>query len=1018
MKKIFGLILAVLAGVSITNPAHAGPAVFIAVGTFFGFAGTAALIVGALVVIGGLMVVSALINKGFGKDQGAAAGADPGGRVQTNPDTKYKIPVLYGESFVNSAVTDAYISSDNKVMTYVFTIAESTNQKCRFSASTNGTILTVLGGPSTADGYGTLHVGMTLTSDLGHTAKVVEWVDGVYGGNGTWAVDTDLGVLAAQDWTGTFPVTVEDIYFNDQRLEFDGTETNKAIKGLKYVNTLPYTPDPANPGQYLPEDDVDTNFNGFVNVWVWAGNSTAANNIHGGAVDAYTVIDNGERWKAPDFTSDDRNGERASGLIFAVLKLKYDSDKGFTSLPNMTFKLRNSLDNPAVAFFDYMTSKRYGADQGADTIDADALGDFANYCNDQVEYTPLGEEISSTQKRYVCNGIVDTGKKCMENIETMLFNAACWLTYDVYDGYWTVKPKRDDDPVLFFNDNNIVSGIDISATRLEDLYNIGKVEYYDKLVKDQRQYLQLPINEELRNYNEPDNFLDLTYDMTNTNVQAERLANIEVRQSREDLVITFTAAHYALQCQAGDVIQVENELLGWTAPTFPGGKEFRVIELRETEDNSGLHMQVKALEYNPQVYEDFNISEFTTIDNIGIIGRSSSSNIPQPVVTIGDINNNTGIPNFSITATIPQGLNKGPFDELQIWYSEGDDYAGRGADVNLKGRFEGANGLIVTFISPLSYGSRLWAEPDIKSSIWQDFGATYEFKSLLTGYVTGSGATGRYGTSPQIFSTVLNLFATVNDGEFQGYIADDILYVIPASISGNIQINSAVVPALDNDDDEILPGTYIESDLGVSGSYQTYRLSKSQTVATPASPINIWTKKPYPAQDTYQFLQSVKPTAKLANSDGILFDDVTELPTVITAVITGLPANNENKKYFIKARLGINGVYGPFSDINEVDLEVPNIYWDPDAGARDIATALLKQDMGKIKIPLNGIWQHRSAQFLDQGKIKDGPLPNRTETEWTRPGHIMDLGSFTIEEDPTTAQGLEDFQWQDPSLQE
>ena len=51
---------------------------------------------------------------------------DPGVKVQVNPDTTHKIPVLYGRSHIAGAVTEAQMTADRKTMWYVVTLAEQT----------------------------------------------------------------------------------------------------------------------------------------------------------------------------------------------------------------------------------------------------------------------------------------------------------------------------------------------------------------------------------------------------------------------------------------------------------------------------------------------------------------------------------------------------------------------------------------------------------------------------------------------------------------------------------------------------------------------------------------------------------------------------------------------------------------------------------------------------------------------------------------------------------------------------
>lgn len=54
---------------------------------------------------------------------------DPGVRLQINPSTDNKIPVLYGEAYFGGYITDAQISADYKTMTYCLTLAEVTGNK-------------------------------------------------------------------------------------------------------------------------------------------------------------------------------------------------------------------------------------------------------------------------------------------------------------------------------------------------------------------------------------------------------------------------------------------------------------------------------------------------------------------------------------------------------------------------------------------------------------------------------------------------------------------------------------------------------------------------------------------------------------------------------------------------------------------------------------------------------------------------------------------------------------------------
>jgi hypothetical protein len=50
-----------------------------------------------------------------------------------------------------------------------------------------------------------------------------------------------------------------------------------------------------------------------------------------------------------------------SNLVFAVIKLTYNRERGITRIPNINFTITNSMSLPGDCINDYMTNTRYGA---------------------------------------------------------------------------------------------------------------------------------------------------------------------------------------------------------------------------------------------------------------------------------------------------------------------------------------------------------------------------------------------------------------------------------------------------------------------------------------------------------------------------------------------------------------------------------------------------------------------------------------------------------------------------------
>jgi hypothetical protein len=641
----------------------------------FGFAAIA-----TITSIGVGYVASRIIG---GSVRSGAGQADPtasqGARVQLPPATNNKIPVLYGRGFINGAIVDArLISTDqktNNVMYYNVVLSET----CNVAGAT---------------------------------------------------------------------YTVNDIYWNDLRLIAETTAGNqhKILKGVKKVD---------GPG----EDFEDTNFkkdsNHRVQIRVYAGNSTAAQQIW--PAPATSNQQNAwEFWPDNDWT----NANQMQGLVFAVIRLEFDQENGFTNLPPVTFDITNSISNPALVWQDYMTSTRYGAGLFAEDLNLTAVTAWQNFCDEQITYTSISGS-TPLQKRYEINGPIDTNRSVKDNIDSILRNGGAWMSYDTNEAQWrpiikkaitagdpsvvdthftaSVVPGNGSNGVpigdglmtvtafpegrleagqlivgsiaanttvvnqitpliagetfgqkgryrittstnltnqkfyatasglLEFNDENIISGIALSSTRLDDLYNIYEVEFFDKFNKDQRAYARDSLPTAARNPQEPDNTLSFGLDLCNNSVQAMLIGGMELRQSRDDLAVEFTSSHYGIQAQAGDIIAITNNIYGW-AP-----KLFRVTRIKETETEEGLLLaNIQALEYNGDVYTIESLAEFTTEANIGIPPQVASGNLVTPDdngVVVTDINDNVAVPNIVIGVEIP--ATGGPYDEIQVWYATG-----------------------------------------------------------------------------------------------------------------------------------------------------------------------------------------------------------------------------------------------------------------------------------------------------------------------------------------------------------
>ena len=458
--------------------------------------------------------------------------------------------------------------------------------------------------------------------------------------------DTMTYVLTISEKTQTGSYTAHNVYWNDQRLVFQGD-------GI----TVSYG---------VPPDGVNNNnLNGLVKVWMWAGGSGSANSIGiaGGAapgVNAYDII--------PTAT----NTYLMSDLVFAVIQVKYDGEKGVTGLPTITFEIENSLKNPGNVMYDYLTSERYGAGLPANTINTATFYGSASTAtclaawSDTIPANQFEQDgtTPSTQARYEINGVLNTGDTLKNNLDRLAIASSSWLIFDGKAGEWKAvlnKQATADQltDAMVFDDDNIIGEISLTSTNLEDLYNQIEIQYPNRNSRDQSDFYKAEIDSADRNQLELDNILRMRVDMANSKLHAGRIGNITLRQTRVDLIIQFQADYEALQVEAGDIIKVTNPIYDFTE------KLFRVLKVRETEGEDGtLACEITALEYAASVYEDLTLVDGADKPNNNIPPADSSAALPPPSKPlISNLNPTDNIPNFTLATTISTGTSPVSFVE-------------------------------------------------------------------------------------------------------------------------------------------------------------------------------------------------------------------------------------------------------------------------------------------------------------------------------------------------------------------
>jgi hypothetical protein len=264
---------------------------------------------------------------------------------------------------------------------------------------------------------------------------------------------------------------------------------------------------------------------------------------------------------------------------------------------------------------------------------------------------------TTLETRFSINGLLATENTVLDNLTKLCNATGAWLTYDTYLGKWSVIINKAGASVKSFDDSNIIGPININGTGLNNLYNSVSITYPHEDLKDQKdvQYIEIPNSD--RNPNEPDNELNLTYDIVTNPVQAQLLGFMELKQSRVDKIVTFRTDFRQLGIKAGDIIDITNSIYGFT------NKKFRIVTVRELDaDDGSIQLDITALEYDDAVYDTTNLDRYTRSDASGILGIGSIPAPDQPVVTTYS---NVSRPRVECVTNVNGGL----VDRVEFWYT-------------------------------------------------------------------------------------------------------------------------------------------------------------------------------------------------------------------------------------------------------------------------------------------------------------------------------------------------------------
>lgn len=476
----------------------------------------------------------------------------------------------------------------------------------------------------------------------------------VYGTGWVGGIITDLSittdnqnlyyVLALSEVTNTDPastgnadtITFGDIYFGGRKCVFDGTDTTKVVSLLDESTGL-----------------SDTTISGYLYIYLYRNGSANGANT---ATSAITVMSDANLTYKWD------NTKLMTNCAFAIVKITYNQNANLTGIQQTKFQLTNSRNAPGDCFLDYFVSTRYGAALTLASIDTSTLTALNVYCAGQMTYTTY-TNTTSTQTRFKFDGIIDTNQVIMNNLQTMASCCDCLLRYNELTGLWGVIVQQPTyTSIMNLDDNNIISSIQVTPIDIASTYNIAEVKFCDGTLQDAfltATYNLAIINPSLLYPNEPINKQVINLPLVNNSVRAQYLANRFLEAAREDLQIRCKVNYIGLQLEAGDVVTMTNANYGFASKLFRIGQ---VVE--NFEDDGTITTSLTLMEYNPSIYDDINITQFTPAPNTGIGSPLNFGTLTAPTISL--LSPSTVDPSITLTIT---AASAGIVQYAEVWYS-------------------------------------------------------------------------------------------------------------------------------------------------------------------------------------------------------------------------------------------------------------------------------------------------------------------------------------------------------------
>ncbi len=324
---------------------------------------------------------------------------------------------------------------------------------------------------------------------------------------------------------------------------------------------------------------------------------------------------------------------KLSGISYLALRFKWNQDV-FGGIPTVQARIKgkkivsynSSLvaqtpafsTNPAFCLLDYLTNERYGKGLALSSLDLQSFYDASVICETQV--TPYSG--ASDINIFDCNAVIDTSKKVIDNVRELIKGMRAYLPY--VQGKYRLNIETTGSASVSLTEDDIIGGYALASPSKNSKYNRVICAFVNPEKNYQVDEIQYPQIDDSGYANADKHatmksvdggfLLEGRFDFRTITspYQAEEMAEIILRRSRESLGLNLNVGYKAYELHIGDIVNISITSLGFSA------KPFRVLSMTFNEDYT---ISLALVEYQATHY---------TWATKGQVATIPSTNLPNP----------------------------------------------------------------------------------------------------------------------------------------------------------------------------------------------------------------------------------------------------------------------------------------------------------------------------------------------------------------------------------------------------